>query len=222
MADSSKPPAPVKANLGLDLAVIFGIVLIAYTSANITPVNIDTVSSGSVFSELKLFLQGKVASSGIESFFVSLRPLLGTLAVVFLAGIFFLTLKGNEVHHKEHAQYEPIHVEEITAKGKMVQWQVVLNHVNSESVAEWKLAILEADNMLDEILEDQGYLGETVADKLKAMDPARIASYNDVWDAHKLRNQIAHGGALDMDISKKIARDTIAKFGNAFRDLGYI
>ncbi len=220
MVDSPKPPA--KVNIGLDIAVVLGIVLIAYISVNITTVTVDTVYSGSVFFELKVFLLDKVASTGIESFLVSLRPFLGTLAIIFLAGIFFVLIKAREVHHKEHEQFLAIYAEEIIAKEKMVQWQIVLDHVNSESPAEWKLAILEADNMLDEILEDQGYLGETVAEKLKAMNPARIASYSDVWEAHKFRNQIAHGGAIDMDISKKIARDTIAKFGNAFRDLGYI
>ncbi len=76
--------------------------------------------------------------------------------------------------------------------------------------------------MLDEILEDQGYVGETVAEKLKLMTPSRIGSYDDVWDAHKVRNQIAHGGAIDMELTKKTARDTIAKFENAFKDLGYL
>jgi hypothetical protein len=225
MADAPKSSAekpPAKINLTRDISILVAIMVIGYVSANITPVNFDTVTSGTALSEVWVFFQNEIASLGVTSFFVALEPILGTLAIVFLAGIFFSRIKGNEVHHKEHEQYAPIVAPEVTAKEKMIQWQVVLDHVNSESPAEWKLAILEADNMLDEILEDQGYVGNTVAEKLQAMSPGRIASYNAVWEAHKLRNQIAHGGALDMDISKKIALDTIAKFGNAFRDLGYI
>lgn len=205
-----------------DLAIVVAVALFVFVSANITPITLETVSSGEASSSLFDFLKNKVAVETVVNFFVSLRPVFAVAAVVFLAGIFFSIIKAREVHHKEHEKYAPIPVEEITAKEKMVQWQVVLDHVNSESPAEWKLAILEADNMLDEILEDQGYFGETVAEKLQAMDPTRIASYSEVWEAHKLRNQIAHGGALDMELSKKLARDTVAKFGNAFRDLGYI
>jgi hypothetical protein len=54
------------------------------------------------------------------------------------------------------------------------------------------------------------------------MSRTKIASYDDVWEAHKLRNQIAHGGAIDMDLTKKMARDAVTKFGNAFKDLGYL
>ena len=225
MADSPKPSAgkpPAKINLTRDATILIVIVVIAYISANITPVNFDTVNSGTVFVDVWAFFQNRIMNLGITSFVISLSPFLSTLAVVFLAGIFFSRIKAGEVHHKEHEQYAPIVAPEITAKEKMIQWQGVLDHVNSESPAEWKLAILEADNMLDDILEDQGYVGNTVAEKLQTMNPTRIASYSAVWEAHKLRNQIAHGGALDMDLSKKIALDTIAKFGNAFRDLGYI
>ena len=205
-----------------DLAIVAGVILFAYVSANITPINLETVSSGEAPVNILTFLKGRINIVPFINFFVSLRPFLGTLAVVFIAGIFFSKIKANQVHHKEHEQYTPIPVEEISAKEKMVQWQMVLDHTNSENPAEWKLAILEADNMLDEILEDQGYFGETVAEKLKKLDPARLASYDEVWEAHKVRNQIAHGGAIDMELTKKTARDTVAKFENAFKDLGYI
>ena len=206
-----------------DLAILAGIGLLMYISSHITPINIDTVSSGSVFTDLSIFLQGKFGGvTSLEAFFSGIEGLLTVLALVFFGAIIWIGLRSGDLHHKVHSQYAPIPVEEIEAKGIMVEWQVVLNHINSENPAEWKLAILEADNMLDEILEDQGYVGETVAEKLKVMTPSRIASYEDIWEAHKVRNQIAHGGAIDMELTKKTARDTIAKFENAFKDFGYL
>ncbi len=206
-----------------DITVVIGVAILIYVGTNITPVTIDTVSSGSVFTELWLFSQDKVTSIPIVSgLFLWLKNFSIVLSVLFFAGIVWLILRSREVHHREHEKYAPVLVEEIEAKGRMIQWQLVLNHVNSESPAEWKLGILEADNMLGEILEDQGYLGETVADKLKAMSPSRITSYQELWEAHKVRNEIAHGGAIDMELSKKTARDTITNFGKAFKELGYI
>lgn len=206
-----------------DLAIIAGLGLLMYISTHITPINVDTVSSGAVSVDLVAFLQGKVGGlTSIQAFFLGLEGLLAVLALVFFAGIIWIGLRAGEIHHKVRDQYAPIPALEVEARGIMVEWQVVLNHINSENPAEWKLAILEADNMLDEILEDQGYVGETVAEKLKVMTPSRIASYEDIWEAHKVRNQIAHGGAIDMELTKKTARDTIAKFENAFKDLGYL
>lgn len=205
-----------------DLAIVVGIVFIMYVSSHITPVTFGTVVSGEAATNLLSFLKGKVDMSQIQNLFLSIQSILAVVGVIFLAGVFWVTLKIREIHHKEHEKYEPVHVEEIEAKAKLIQWQVVLDHVNSESPAEWKLAILEADSMLDEILDFEGYQGESVGEKLKSMDPGDLPSYSDAWEAHKVRNQIAHEGAATMDFSKKIARDTITKFGKVFKDLGHI
>ena len=206
-----------------DLAIIAGLGVLMYISANIAPVNIETVSSGSLFEDLSIIIQNKIGGvDAMKSFFLGIEGALALLALVFFAGFICISLRMGDVRRKIHGQYAPIPVEKSEAKGYAMQWQFVLDHTNSENPAEWKIAILEADNMLDRILEDEGYLGETVADRLKAMSPSRIASYDDLWEAHKVRNQIAHGGAIDMDLSKKMVRDTVAKFGNAFNDLGYL
>ena len=222
MAEKAPSPAPAPDTIVRDVAIVLGIALFIYVGNNITPLTADTISSGEAPSAIVSFLLDKVPLETIQDFFLSLRSTFAVLGVIFLAGAFWATLKIWEIHHIVHEKYAPIHLDEMAAKEKLSQWQVVLDHVNSESPAEWKIAILEADDILDEILEDQGYVGETVAEKLKTMSRTKIASYDDVWEAHKVRNEIAHGGAIEMDLSKKMARDTIAKFGNAFKELGYL
>ncbi|MBI5400680.1 MAG: hypothetical protein HZB12_00995 [Candidatus Yonathbacteria bacterium] len=218
---SSKPAAP-KDTMILDSIVVIGMVIILYVGNNVTPVTFETVFSGEAPAILLSHIVSGADVSAIQGVLFSIENILGVLAIVFLAGIFWTMIKIREIHHAEHKKYEPIHVEEITAHGKMIQWKVVLEHVTSENPAEWKLAILEADNMLDEILEDMGYAGDTVAEKLKTMSRTKVASYDNIWEAHKVRNEIAHGGAIDMELTKKTARDTVAKFGNAFKELGYL
>ena len=215
-------PAPAPDTLFRDVSIVLGIALFVYVSTHIVPITSDTILSGEAPKTILAVLLGNVPTEAIQSFFTSLQAPLVVLCMVFMAGAFWATLKGREIHHHEHEKYAPIQIEEVTAKEKSIQWEVILEHVNSESPAEWKIAILEADNMLDEVLEDMGYVGETVAEKLKAMSKTKIASYQDMWDGHLLRNQIAHGGAIDMELSKKTARDTIAKFGKAFKELGYL
>ncbi|MFZ2831808.1 MAG: hypothetical protein WAZ40_01505 [Minisyncoccia bacterium] len=218
MADHPEAPD----TLFRDISIIVGIFLFFYVSNNIISLNSETVFSGEAPKAIFSFLFGNVPVDTIQSFFASLEAPLVVTGMIFLAGAFWATLKGREIHHHEEHKYAPIKVEEVTAKEKSIQWEVILEHVNSESPAEWKIAILEADNMLDEVLEDMGYTGDTLAEKLKGMSKTKIASYQDMWDGHVLRNQIAHGGGIDMDLSKKLARDTVAKYGNAFKELGYL
>lgn len=209
------------------LVIAVGIVLVVYIANNFTSITIETVneavSSGTVFQDIYVFvhdimisfLPARSSLAGVEIF-------LSLAALVFFGFSVWFGFRSEDVHHEEDEKYAPLHIEEIEAKEKMVQWQVVLNHINSESPAEWKLAILEADNMLDSILESEGYRGETIGEKLKVVEPVDLASYNEAWEAHKVRNQIAHEGAATMDFSKKMARDTIGKFEKVFKELGYI
>lgn len=209
-----------------DIAIVLGILLFIYVSTNITPITLDSVSSGEapaiILQYVVSLITTSVPLSVAKDFILSLQNILAFLGLLFLAGSFWATLKIKEIHHHEEEKYKPIKNEEVSSGEKSIPWQVIMNHMNSENPAEWKLAILEADNILDEVLEDMGYQGETVAEKLKAMSRTKIASYDSIWEAHKLRNQIAHGETLDVELSPKIARDTIAKFENAFKELGYL
>lgn len=205
-----------------DLYIFLGVLAVIYISVNITPITLDTVTTGVAFKELFLFITGKVPMpDSFQPFLLTLENIATVIGLVLLALIFWVKLRGAEVHHKEHELFAPIHVEETEAKEKAMQWKIVLNHLASANPAEWKLAILEADNMLDEILEDNGYQGESLGEKLKSMNPGELKSYQDVWDAHKVRNQVAHEGSA-MDFSRKIARDTINKYEKVFKELGYL
>lgn len=205
------------------LAIVGAIILVMYVGSNITPITIETIVSGAMFQGIWGYFQSSASSvAPSRASLQGLEIVLVILSLIFFALTIWFSLRAGDIHRAEDEKYAPIHIEEIAAKEKMVQWQVVLNHVNSESPAEWKLGILEADSMLDEILESEGCQGETIGEKLKAMDPADLASYGDAWEAHKVRNQIAHEGAATMDLSKKLARDTIFKFEKVFKELGYI
>lgn len=72
----------------------------------------------------------------------------------------------------------------------------ILSLLNSENPIELRHAVLEADKLADWILKKKGYGGETFADRLRAAEkdiPKNV--YNNIWQGHKIRNQIAHENA---------------------------
>lgn len=66
--------------------------------------------------------------------------------------------------------------------------QAMWRHVLSLQTAESQ--VLEADKVLDEIMRILGAKG-TFADKLRQLGP-RLQSVQPLWNAHKLRNRLAH------------------------------
>jgi hypothetical protein len=83
------------------------------------------------------------------------------------------------------------------------------------------LAIIEADIYLDKVLDQKSFYGDTLGDKLKQITPEKLPSVQIAWEAHKVRNRIAHDGA-DYVLTQPEARRTLSYFEITFRDLEVI
>lgn len=155
------------------------------------------------------------------------------VSLVLLVGILYAKFRvaqiraAEEIFYKSQAMTaEARHtfgVEDAPAGGAAgsVRWQEVQRHMQAPDSTGWKQAILEADIMLDDVISSKGYSGDGVGEKMKQVSRADINSIDDAWEAHKVRNRIAHEGS-DFDISQRDARRTIALYERVFRELGYI
>ena len=71
--------------------------------------------------------------------------------------------------------------------------QEIESLLKSDSIIELKHAVLEADKLVDFVLRKKGYKGETFADRLRSAEKyIDHGTYQNLWDGHKIRNQIAH------------------------------
>lgn len=100
-------------------------------------------------------------------------------------------------------------------------WEGIRTKLLSDNPSDWRLAIIEADIYLDRLLDNAGFHGETLADKLKQVTETRLASINLAWEAHKVRNRIAHDGAA-YTLTQPEARRVLSYYEIVFRDLGAI
>jgi len=80
-----------------------------------------------------------------------------------------------------------------------------------------KAALIDADKLLDYCMIGKGFKGETMGDRLKSGGD-RFNNINNVWAAHKLRNQIAHEVSHDL-VADQVKR-SISDLGSAIKDLG--
>jgi hypothetical protein len=101
------------------------------------------------------------------------------------------------------------------------QWEKILKNIESVNESDWRLAILEADIMLDTLLNNMGLPGDTMGDKLKAVEKSDFMTVDDAWEAHKIRNQIVHEGVNFM-LSLHEAKRVIALYKNVFEEFRII
>ena len=79
------------------------------------------------------------------------------------------------------------------------------------------MAVIEAEELLNEALRRKGYEGETLADRLKKADSSILPNIEHVLEVHKIRNDIVHNPDYKLDLDQ--ARRTIKVFEEAFRSL---
>lgn len=105
--------------------------------------------------------------------------------------------------------------------GRNEIWESVRTKILSDNPSDWRLAIIEADIYLDKVLDQKGIFGDTLGDKLKQVMPDRLPSIQLAWEAHKVRNRIAHEGA-EYTLTQPEARRVLSYFEIVFRDLEVI
>lgn len=107
------------------------------------------------------------------------------------------------------------------AIGRNELWESVRTRILSDNPSDWRLAIIEADIYLDKVLDQKGIFGDTLGDKLKQVMPEKLPSIQLAWEAHKVRNRIAHEGA-EFTLTQPEARRVLSYFEIVFRDLEVI
>lgn len=190
-----------------------------------------TLSPGGIdiFSVIGNFFSGDNSLPSSEGILGFLNTLWLSYAVfAYLISIFMLILyvyastgkKQIEALNSETIEKkERIYEEQFKTGPKNNRIQDMFDHVSSDSPSDWKLAIIEADIILDEILKEKGYGGVSLGERLKSISPSQLQSLDDAWQAHKVRNQVAHGGA-DFILTHKLAQDTIKQYRRVFHEFG--
>ncbi|MEI6352867.1 MAG: hypothetical protein WCO35_02955 [Candidatus Nomurabacteria bacterium] len=94
------------------------------------------------------------------------------------------------------------------------KWNLIINYMEAKEEGLWRIGIIEADNLLADLLQDRGYEGNTLADKLKN---ASFGTIDLAWSAHKMRNRIAHDGSKFV-LTDRMARNTLELFRSVFTE----
>ncbi len=131
-------------------------------------------------------------------------------------------INTDELGHLRHAIDEATSRErERQATGKNTRWERILELLGSPNTSDWRLAIIEADSILQGLLEARGIPGDSIGEKLKSMTPGDLGSIQAAWEAHLVRNRIAHEG-IEFDLTIREAQRTIQLYEVVFRELGFL
>ena len=131
------------------------------------------------------------------------------LAAVLIVGVLIfaaVSLTSHKVVKVDTAKYQ-------------AEFLAIENTLDKLQPKSWNETVLELDKMLDEVLRELGFQGDTMAERLKSANSS-IKNINAVWYAHKLRNEIAHTRKFSVGFDQ--AKRAVTVYRRALQDLGVI
>ncbi len=147
------------------------------------------------------------------------------VSLIFFAGMVYAKIRYGELSDIEQEDIKRAEERWATQyaqpETRNARWDVIQQRAGDNNPESWRVAIIEADILLEETLTNAGYVGQSLGDKLKSANPQSFKTVQDAWDAHKVRNDIAHVGS-DFILTKRGAQETLVKFERVFKEFGVI
>jgi hypothetical protein len=238
MADAKKPdkkpdkkpagkPAPSEGQMVFNIIVVLMIIFIVVPTV-LRFFGAGTSRQGSGYDEIVTGGVAESLSGVFNTFLAGLSFVSIFVCLLFILGIVYAKIRYSEVMSAYKAGHTPREavsanpgIEQIRNAAPDPRWQEIEKHMQSPNVSDWRIAILESDIILYDMLDQMGYPGDSIGEKLKQADPSTFNTLQDAWKAHKIRNIIAHEG-VNYELSRNEADRTIALYKKVFEEFYFI
>lgn len=143
-------------------------------------------------------------------FFVFLKIIFLIIAIFFLGFIIFALLKTTWLKHlilidlKEFFTFRPSGIKKQTKK-----WKKIKERLEFDIESEWKLAVLEAFELLTKSLLEMGWRGKDFSELLNLLTEEEISNINELSKLYEIRQGIVYDPAyrLEKDVAEKVLKE---------------
>lgn len=145
-----------------------------------------------------------------SAFFGALTVFLGAYALVVLIDVvllLFLRDISSDLKKTLYGGKRPM----ISSSKLMRRWEAVMARLSSGNPSQYKVAVLEADAIAEEMLGGIGYDGANMKERLDAVQPGQIVALEGLRTGHDIRNRIIR------DPSFAISREETASILNGYK-----
>ena len=164
----------------------------------------------------------EATNNGLAQLILQVKTLAVYLSVIFAALFIFFFIQFRKLMvQKIELMKSLLRAPEAASGGGVIsRWEEIVRHFDSTKEAEWKFAIIEADKLVDDLLKQAGYPGDTMGERLMNIEQGQLLSLQGLWEAHKIRNKLAHD--VNYFLRYAEARQAIKFFEEALKELQII
>lgn len=155
---------------------------------------------------------------------VAVKILSGIVSAILLYGIVWVLRNSSVIkERRQHASYyrppQPLSEdegEEPTKSAMQKRWEGIRERLVEGDEASYQLAIIEADKLVDSVLQQRGYAGSSMGERLKQLDSETFPRLEQLWYVHKIRNEIVHSS--EYHITPGDAEEILNSYERILRD----
>ncbi|PID83661.1 hypothetical protein CSB11_00070 [Candidatus Campbellbacteria bacterium] len=155
--------------------------------------------------------------SFFDLFFGGTNAFIYLFIILLLVIYYILSIKSEQLDKEEEVIYDTVYSEDTENQTEEVikakKWKQIIENISSANPSDWKMAVMDADNLLEETLIDFGYEGESLGEILKNSD---FQTLQNAWAGHKIRNEIAHN--FSYNLTQQEAKRAVANFSKVFAE----
>ncbi|MBI1960801.1 MAG: hypothetical protein HYS43_00800 [Candidatus Liptonbacteria bacterium] len=144
----------------------------------------------------------------------------GVISALLFAVIVYAAIRSGFVRNKLEPLTDLVGIDEFSQRKAVKGWNQIERRLAEGGEANLRLAIIEADKILDTILKLSGFKGKTLGERLEQITQAQISNIEDIWKIHKIRNRIVH--EPDYHINRDDTEQGIRAYKSALSQLGLL
>ena len=160
-----------------------------------------------------------ISSSQIQGMLFPIKLVFIFFTVFFLVFVIYFMLNSSWLQYK--------FLEDVTEffswksygqRAISKQWSKIKKRIESGAESDYKLAIIDADDFLAQVLDTGGYEGKDFDESIRKAEKMIASTLSDILSAHEIRNSIVYDP--DYKISVDQAKKVLDIYEVAIKDIG--
>jgi len=143
-----------------------------------------------------------------------------SISTILLGLSIYFIIKTEVIKEPVENFFDVLGAINISKRRTLKAWKQIQKRLRSDRMNDLKLAVLEADKILDEILRMAGYGGKNLDERLEEMSPDEFSNLEELKQVHKFKHRISN--EPDLVITFNEAQIAVDIYKKVFQELDLI